>query len=83
MDTVNIVICQGSSCFARGNKKNLKLIQSFLSDHKLSASVSFKGQLCSGLCNQSPVIIINNKTYTEVDAAKLRGILTDVFKVKL
>jgi NADH:ubiquinone oxidoreductase subunit E len=76
----NIIICQGSSCFSRGNKENLAFIQCYLKEHDLAANVSFKGQLCGGRCKESPIIIINEIVYTEVDEKKLSHILTDIFK---
>lgn len=77
----NIIICQGSSCFSRGNKENLAFVQKFLRDHNLEGNVTFKGQLCTGNCKESPIIIINGETYTKVDENKISKILTDVFKV--
>jgi NADH:ubiquinone oxidoreductase subunit E len=74
MGKLNIIICQGSSCFSRGNKKNLKAIQNYLKDQGLSAEVSFKGQLCSGHCKNGPVIIVNNTLYeavTETSAVEI------------
>ncbi len=82
MQTVNIVICQGSSCFSRGNKKNLSVIQKFLKDNAHDANVSFKGQLCTDQCKKSPVIIINDKTFTEVDEKKTLEIMKQFFKPK-
>jgi len=77
----NMVICQGSSCFSRGNKENLVLIQKFLKENNLMDKVSFKGQLCTGECNRSPIIIINDTVYYEVDEKKLLDILTQQFKL--
>lgn len=79
MGNVNIVICQGSSCFSRGNKENLMVIQQYLKKHELEAQVSFKGQLCADSCNQSPIIIVNDKTYTEVDEESTLNILNTHF----
>lgn len=76
----NIVICQGSSCFARGNKENLMVIQKFIQDENLDVEVSFKGQLCTENCKQSPVFFINDAIYTEVDTNKTLDILKVHFK---
>lgn len=71
-----IIICQGSSCFSRGNKENLRAIQSFLSSSHLMSTVSFKGQLCTSNCKVGPVIIINGETFTELKPEDIEGILT-------
>lgn len=69
MEKLDITICQGSSCFSRGNKKNLKAIQNYLKEQKITAGISFKGQLCSGHCKKGPIIIVNNALYEEVTEA--------------
>ena len=78
-DKTNITICLGSSCFARGNSQNLKFIQEYLQQRGLKDRVNFKGQLCSKLCNEGPVIIINGETYKEVNRIKLEDILDKTF----
>ena len=75
----SIIICQGSSCFSRGNKNNLQVIQQFLKDRNLTANVSFKGQLCSSFCKEGPVIIINNTTYKNLDEVKTLEIIKNHF----
>jgi NADH:ubiquinone oxidoreductase subunit E len=50
-----------------------------LKDNALEANVSFKGQLCSEKCTQSPIIIINGETFTEVDEKKTLDILASHF----
>lgn len=79
MGTTNIVICQGSSCFSRGNKENLSVIQKYLKHYGLEANVTFKGQLCTDACNQSPIIIINDKAFTEVDEERTLNVLNNHF----
>lgn len=71
----NITICLGSSCFSRGNNKNLEIIKEFISTRGLDAEVTFKGQLCSENCFQGPILIINGKTFSEVSKNKLIDIL--------
>ena len=44
-DKKEIVICLGSSCFARGNNKNLEFIQEYLKVNNLKGKITFKGQL--------------------------------------
>ena len=38
-----IVICMGSSCFARGNEENLRVIEDFLKSNHLEADVLIFG----------------------------------------
>ncbi len=70
-----ITICMGSSCFSRGNRINLELIKAWLSERQIEAEVSFKGQLCTGMCNKGPILIINEHTYQDVQPANIITIL--------
>lgn len=74
-----IIICMGSSCFSRGNRVNLELIKAWLSERNIEAEVGFKGQLCSGLCNKGPVLIINGHVYQDVHPANVINILKTAF----
>ncbi|GAB1469123.1 hypothetical protein MASR2M64_19030 [Candidatus Cloacimonadota bacterium] len=70
-----ILICMGSSCFARENRENLKLIEEFLRNHGISDSVHIEGSLCMGKCAQGPNISINGNEYHEVKSDILPEIL--------
>ncbi|HIW86686.1 MAG TPA: (2Fe-2S) ferredoxin domain-containing protein [Candidatus Onthomorpha intestinigallinarum] len=70
-----IIICLGSSCFARGNNKNLEFIQEYLKVNNLKSKITFKGQLCSQQCSKGPVVIIDGEMFTEVNKTKLMEIL--------
>lgn len=70
-----LIICMGSSCYSRGNRVNLELIKAWLSERNIEAEVEFKGQLCSGLCNKGPVIIINDHVYQDVQSVNVINIL--------
>lgn len=74
-----IVICLGSSCFARGNNKNLEFIQEYLKVNNLKARITFKGQLCSQQCSKGPVVIIDGEMYTDVNKTTLMEILNTKF----
>lgn len=77
---LEITICLGSSCFARGNKKTVKLIQDFIKENKLEAKVHFKGNHCFGDCSRGPVIQINEKIYEQVDSERALEILQKSIK---
>ena len=71
----NILICMGSSCFARENRENLKVIEEFLRSHGISDSVHIEGSLCMGNCAAGPNITINGTEYHEVHSDALPEIL--------
>ena len=76
-----ITICMGSSCFARGNEKNLQCCEEFLVERGLrdEVDVELAASLCTGNCAKGPVVIVDDKTYTNVDRGVMRDILERTF----
>jgi NADH:ubiquinone oxidoreductase subunit E len=70
-----ILICMGSSCFARENKKNLHTIEEFLKSYSLQDSVEIVGSLCMGNCGEGPNVQINGNHYRGVTQEQLHEIL--------
>lgn len=70
-----IMICLGSSCFSRGNQETLAVIKSYIQQQNLSVNLTFKGKLCSGLCNEGPIVVINDEIFKEVSADTIIPIL--------
>ena len=77
-----IVICMGSSCFARGNEENLRVIEDFLKSNNLQAEVLLSGRCCAGICSEGPNIIIDDTTYSHVSKEALIDILNREFLAK-
>lgn len=73
--TINITVCMGSSCFARGNDKNLEFLENYVKDKGIDARIDISGTRCEGKCASGPNVIINGTEYTEVDEEKLKEIL--------
>jgi len=72
---VEVVVCLGSSCFARGNSDNLATINKHVQSHGLSASVHLTGRLCQDQCKQGPNLTIGEESHHSVTAARLRELL--------
>ena len=64
---IDITICLGSSCFARGNRKTVTRIQEYIKENHLEKLIHFSGNHCFGKCNKGPVLKINDKIYEGVD----------------
>ena len=75
-----ISLCMGSSCFSRGNVKNLEALKEYINENNLNDQVEFKGSLCEGLCKQGPNIQIDGQTYNNVDPASLVTLMNHYFK---
>ncbi len=82
MAKLNITVCMGSSCFARGNASNLEFIEKYIKENGLEADIDLAGSRCEGKCVTGPNVIINGIEYTEVDEEKLKQTLDELVKVK-
>jgi len=70
-----IVVCMGSSCFSRGNQRNLEYILGFLVHHNLSMKVELCGSRCENKCSMGPFINIDGKPFAIRDQESLEMIL--------
>ncbi len=75
---IEIEVCMGSSCFARGNYENLALINAHVLSGGLKASVRLTGKLCHDLCKQGPNLRIGGTLHHGVTAARLRELLQQI-----
>jgi NADH:ubiquinone oxidoreductase subunit E len=66
---IEIVICMGSSCFSRGNKKIVPIIESFFQSFPEKENVKpkpkliMKGSMCENQCKSGPNVKINGIRY--------------------
>ena len=81
MSKPNITICMGSSCFARGNEKNVTLCERFLAARGLrdEVDVVLGASLCTGNCADGPIVIVDGKTYRHVDEGVMKDIMDGIF----
>ena len=81
-DKPTIRICLGSSCFARGNEKNLQVIEKYLEEHHLQDEVDLElgCSLCQGRCAEGPNVIVNNQRYGNVDPGMMLELLKSCFE---
>jgi NADH:ubiquinone oxidoreductase subunit E len=79
---VEITICMGSSCYARGNGANLAVIEEYLEEHGLDAHVELAGSRCEGLCAEGPNLIVNGRPFQKVDRGMLLDLLREYCPVK-
>ena len=70
-----IVICLGSSCFARGNGDHLATIKEHLDKYGLAETVHLSGLLCQNQCKSGPNLTINGESLHEVTSDRLVDLL--------
>jgi len=78
MKPIEIRICMGSSCYARGNGTNLEIIENYLNVHGLEATVDLVGSRCEGCCADGPNLTVNGRLFGRVDREMLLDILREV-----
>lgn len=78
MSKPKIVVCLGSSCFARGNEENIRVVEDYLqkNSYQDDVDVELSGTLCQGRCSEGPNVIVDGKMYNKVDP----GVMLDILK---
>jgi NADH:ubiquinone oxidoreductase subunit E len=79
----DIVICLGSSCFARGNKQLVKIISDYLREKNLLNEVRFHGQRCFGQCAAGPSLKLDDKLIENLDEDSIIELLDNFFEREL
>jgi NADH:ubiquinone oxidoreductase subunit E len=79
VEKTELIVCLGSSCFARGNKKIIHAIQSYIENNNLSDRVVLRGGHCFGQCTKGPVLKINNRFFENVNHLDVIDILDKEF----
>jgi hypothetical protein len=74
-DPAEIAICMGSSCYARGNKRHLRIVKKYIEYHGLCGKVVLKGHLCEGLCQDGPNITLDDQVFNINDPDFLEYVL--------
>jgi NADH:ubiquinone oxidoreductase subunit E len=75
-----VVICLGSSCFARGNKHLVKVVNDYLRDRNLLNEVRFHGERCFGQCAVGPSIKLDSNLAERLDEESVVALLDDFFE---
>lgn len=74
-DQSEVVICLGSSCFARGNKQMVQTVKKFLEENNLMHKLKFRGKHCFGYCENGPSMMIGEHRYEHLNPESVLEIL--------
>ncbi len=74
-----VVICLGSSCFARGNKQLVRIVNDYLRDRNLLNEVRFHGERCFGECAAGPSLKLDGILKERQDEDSVIAILDEFF----
>jgi NADH:ubiquinone oxidoreductase subunit E len=64
---IQITICMGSSCFSRGNGRNIEAIRSYARDSGIEPQLELVGHLCQDQCRNGPNMAVNGKMYQSIN----------------
>lgn len=76
-DMVEISLCMGSSCYARGNNKLLAVIEKAIATNNWQDRVILSGARCENRCGDGPNVIVDGKLYQGMDEGALLDLLND------
>ena len=74
-DMVEIVLCMGSSCFARGNNRLLPALEDMIRRNEWEAKVSLSGSRCESRCGDGPNVTVDGILYHGMDVAAIEHLL--------
>jgi NADH:ubiquinone oxidoreductase subunit E len=72
---IKVNLCLGSSCFSRGSKNTLLLLEEYIKSHDLEGIVDITGNLCKNKCKEGPNLSINGQLYGHMEPAAAIDIL--------
>ncbi|NLF94244.1 MAG: (2Fe-2S) ferredoxin domain-containing protein [Oligosphaeraceae bacterium] len=77
MNKISVIICVGSSCFARGNARNIEAVEKFFREHQIGDKIELEmsGKLCAGCCGLGPNVIINGELHSQMTPGRLVELL--------
>ena len=65
-EKLQVELCMGSSCFARGNSEALSDLEAYINENGLEDRVELGGHLCLGKCNTGPHMRVGGKEYSGI-----------------
>jgi NADH:ubiquinone oxidoreductase subunit E len=76
-DKVEISLCMGSSCFARGNNRLLAALEKAVETNGWQDRVILSGTRCENRCGGGPNVVVNGTLHQGMDEGTLIDLLRD------
>ncbi|MDR3077692.1 MAG: (2Fe-2S) ferredoxin domain-containing protein [Planctomycetota bacterium] len=76
---IEIALCMGSSCFARGNNLRLESLERLVEARGWEERVIISGLRCGNLCSSGPNLRIDGELHQNLD----EGALLDLIEAKV
>jgi NADH:ubiquinone oxidoreductase subunit E len=75
MQSFQIELCLGSSCFSRGNRDVVQVVRDYLKKKHLDDKVVLKGARCMNRCSEGPYLMINGRTFAQTGLQDIEKLL--------
>jgi len=72
-----IILCLGSSCFARGNKELVSMIRKHIERKRLEDKVEYRGDHCFDNCINGPNMMIGTRLFQKVTTENIEQYLKE------
>jgi NADH:ubiquinone oxidoreductase subunit E len=76
---IHITICMGSSCFARGNNRNIEVLKELAINSPPGVRCCLSGRLCEGQCTLGPNLVIEGKMHHGIDPVGVMSLVGPQF----
>ncbi|MDR1534590.1 MAG: NAD(P)H-dependent oxidoreductase subunit E [Planctomycetota bacterium] len=73
---VDVELCLGSSCFARGNGRLLESLEAAVARNGWGGRVVLSGRRCGAICGRGPNLWIDGEVHCGLDEKSLLELLT-------
>ena len=78
-EKTDLQICLGSSCFSRGNKRIVKVIEEYIVANNLQNRIYFHGGHCFSKCEHGPTLLAKGKYFHNLTEESVKEVLFDIF----
>ncbi len=75
MAKIEITLCMGSSCFARGNNRVLAGLEEMIRRNGWTEAVSLAGSRCSNRCGDGPNLTIDGALHCARDLGAVEALI--------
>lgn len=72
-----VILCLGSSCFARGNKDLVSMIRKYIERKRLEDKVEYRGDHCFDNCINGPNMMIGTRLFQKVTTENIEQYLKE------
>lgn len=79
---MEIRLCMGSSCFARGNAQLLDFLELYAEKNKHALNLDLCGCLCQERCGEGPNLFLDGVLHSHMTLSKLKNLLGETEDAK-